>query len=131
MAKMSLTKISTGVFWLEIPEVELFVLCGCPADSVKNLMKSGKIHDYEIESDPRSDHNHHSHGTITNETGPNAILLSDLRVQKGDFANLAEFPVLQMLYRQGMLLPTHPKNTGTKPLLIGQEHVVNAQMDYI
>ncbi len=75
--------------------------------------------------------NHHSHGSITNETGPNAILLSDLSVQKGDFANLAEFPVLQMLYRQGMLLPNHPNNTGAKPLLIGQENVVNAQMDYI
>ena len=131
MSKISKTKISAGVFWLEVPEAELFVLCGCPADSVKHLMKAGKIHDYEIETDSGSGPNHHSHGTITNETGPNAILLSDLSVQKGDFANLAEFPVLQMLYRQGMLLPNHPNNTGAKPLLIGQEHVVNAQMNYI
>ena len=131
MSKISKTKISAGIFWLEVPEAELFVLCGCPADSVKHLMKAGKIHDYEIETDSGSSPNHHSHGTITNETGPNAILLSDLSVQKGDFANLAEFPVLQMLYRQGMLLPNHPNNTGAKPLLIGQENVVNAQMNYI
>ena len=103
MSKISKTKISAGIFWLEVPEAKLFVLCGCPADSVKHLMKAGKIHDYEIEADSGSGPNHHSHGTITNETGPNAILLSDLSVQKGDFANLAEFPVLQMLYRQGML----------------------------
>ena len=131
MSKIFKTKISAGVFWLEVPEAELFVLCGCPADSVKHLMKAGKINDYEIETDSGSSPNHHSHGTITNETGPNAILLSDLSVQKGDFANLAEFPVLQMLYRQGMMLPNHPNNTGAKPLLIGQENVVNAQMNYI
>ena len=88
-------------------------------------------HDYEIDKNSESGQNHHSHGTITNETGPNAILLSDLSVQKGDFANLAEFPVLQMLYRQGMMLPNHPNNTGAKPLLIGQKNVVNAQMNYI
>lgn len=131
MTKISKTKISTGVYWLEVPEAELYVLCGCPADSVKHLMKAGKIHDYIIETDSESGPNHHTHGTITNETGPNAILLSDLSVQKGDFANLAEFPVLQMLYRQGMLLPNHPNNTGAKPLLIGHENVVNAQMNYI
>ncbi len=131
MAKISKTKISSGVFWLEVPEAELFVLCGCPADSVKHLMKAGKINDYEIEKNSESGQNHHSHGKITNETGPNAILLSDLSVQKGDFANLAEFPVLQMLYRQGMMLPNHPNNTGAKPLLIGQENVVKAQMNYI
>ncbi len=131
MPKIFKTKISAGVFWLEIPEAKLFVLCGCPADSVKHLMKAGKINNYELENNSEPDSNHHSHGKIRNETGPNAILLSDLSVQKGDFANLAEFPVLQMLYRQGMILPNHPNNTGAKPLLIGQKNVVNAQMNYI
>jgi len=132
MSKIRKFKIASGIFWVEIPEAKLYVLCGCPADSVKHLMKAGKIRNSELETDSSiNDSNHHTHGKITNETGPNAILLSDLSIQKGDFANLAEFPVLQMLYRQGMLLPNHPNNTGAKPLLIGRENVVNAQMDYI
>ena len=39
----------------------------------------------------------------------------------------AEFPVLQMLYKQGMLVPGHPNNTGAKPLLIGARAQVDAQ----
>ncbi len=65
------------------------------------------------------------------ETGPNVILLSDLLVQNGGYANLAEFPVLQMLYRQGMILPGHPNNTGIKPMIIGSSSQVRAQMEYI
>ena len=132
MSKISKIKIASGVFWLEIPEAKLYVLCGCPADSVKHLMKAGKIKNIDADSEQLSDNSkQHTHGSITNETGPNAILLSELSIQNGDFANLAEFPVLQMLYRQGMLLPNHPNNTGVKPLLIGRENVVNAQMNYI
>jgi len=135
MTRIINTKIATGVFWLEVPEAELFVLCGCPADSVKHMMKAGKIRDMDKDSCSQvkegADSFLHHHGTVTNETGPNAILLSDLKIQNGDFANLAEFPVLQMLYRQGMLLPNHPKNTGKKPFIIGLENVVNSQMEYI
>jgi hemerythrin len=43
MSRIANTKIATGVFWVEVPEAELYVLCGCPADSVKHLMKAGKI----------------------------------------------------------------------------------------
>jgi len=111
-------KVANGVYWLEIPEAQLYVLCGCPADSVKFLMKRGLIVTGERNG-------------IAFETGPNAILLSDILVQNGSFANLAEFPVLQMLYRQGMLLPNHPNNTGAKPLLIGSKDQVQAQMEYI
>ena len=134
MSKIAKSKIAAGIYWLEVPEAELFVLCGCPADSVKHLMKAGKISNIEEEIDfskSGSDQTQHTHGTVTNETGPNAILLSDLSVQNGDIANLAEFPVLQMLYRQGMLLPNHPNNTGAKPLLIGHKNMVSAQMNYI
>ncbi len=134
MSKITKTLVSVGVFWLEIPEAELYILCGCPADSVKHLMKTGKISifDREVRSlESGSGSFNHPHGSVTSETGPNAILLSDLSVQNGDFANLAEFPVLQMLYRQGMILPNHPNNTGAKPLLIGSKKVVNAQMEYI
>jgi hemerythrin len=45
--------------------------------------------------------------------------------------NLAEFPVLQMFYRQGMLLPGHPNNTGRRPLLIGRNEQLQAQFQYI
>jgi hemerythrin len=65
------------------------------------------------------------------ETGPNAILLSDVPIQNGNLANLAEFPVLQMLYRQGMIIPGHPNNTGQKPLLLGTEEQLQLQSEYI
>jgi hemerythrin len=115
---MEKTMISTGIYWVEIPEADLYILCGCPADSVKHLMKRGLIVQKE------------SNG-IKYENGPNAILLSDVTLQNGRFSNLAEFPVLQMFYRQGMILPNHPNNTGIKPMLIGIENQVKAQAEYI
>lgn len=115
---MEKTKIANGLFWVSIPEADLRIQCGCPADSVKHLMKKGLI------SSTRK-------GQVSFETGPNAILLSDTPIQNGIIANLAEFPVLQMLYRQGMLLPGHPNNTGRKPLLLGAEDQVRAQSQYI
>jgi len=111
-------KVTTGVFWVEVPEVNLFVLCACPADSVKHLMKAGLIKTVERNG-------------FSYETGPNAILLSEVLVQNGHFSNLAEFPVLQMLYRQGMIIPNHPNNTGLKPLLIGRKELIKSHMDYI
>ncbi len=110
--------VSSGIFWLEVPAADLRVLCGCPADSVKHLIHSGLIVSEE------------DHG-ITYETGPNAILLSDTMLQQGSFANMSEFPVLQMLYNQGMLLPNHPNNTGVKPVLMGAKEQLEAQMKYI
>jgi hemerythrin len=112
------TQITTGVYWVAVPQAQLRILCGCPADSVKHLMKKGLIQWVEKNG-------------VTYETGPNAILLSDLSLQNGHFANLAEFPVLQMLYRQGIIIPNHPNNTGHKPILIGQEEIVRSQMNYI
>ncbi len=118
MSDLRCIQVTTGVYWVEAPEADLYVLCGCPADSVKHLMKQGLIHSVESPN-------------VTYESGPNAILLSDVLIQNGQFSNLAEFPVLQMFYRQGMLLPNHPRNTGTKPILIGAENQVKAQMEYI
>ena len=118
LSLIKLIKVTTGVYWVEIPEAELYILCGCPADSVKHLMWKGLVSTTEIDG-------------VTCETGPNAILLSDILIQNGKFSNLAEFPVLQMFYRQGMLLPDHPNNNGIKPLLIGSEEQVNAQEKYI
>jgi hemerythrin len=111
-------KVTTGLYWVDIPEVNLYVMCGSPADSVKHLMKRGLIIPKQKDG-------------VAFESGPNAILLSDVSVQNGSFSNLAEFPVLQMFYRQGMLLPKHPNNTGRKPMLIGIAEQVKAQSHYI
>lgn len=118
MGNLLTIQVAKGVCWLQVPEVGLYVLCGCPGEVVKHLMRKGLIHTAQRDG-------------VTFETGPNAILLSDILVQNGGFANLAEFPVLQMLYRQGMMLPNHPNNTGVKPLLIGTPAQVQAQMEYI
>jgi hemerythrin len=118
MQAIKKVSVTDGVYWIEVPEAKLYVLCGCPADSVKHLMKRGLI--VHIEKDG-----------VQFETGPNAILLSDVLVQNGAFSNLAEWPVLQMLYRQGLILPDHPNNTGIKPLIMGSEAQVRAQLKYI
>ncbi|MBF0305329.1 MAG: bacteriohemerythrin [Alphaproteobacteria bacterium] len=115
---MQIVEVATGTFWLEVPEADLRVLCGCPADSVKHLMKRGLIRRVTRDG-------------VTFETGPNAVLLSDVALQGGEFCNLSEFPVLQMLYRQGMILPGHPNNDGAKPMLIGLREQIAAQMEYI
>ncbi|MBF0585168.1 MAG: MBL fold metallo-hydrolase, partial [Magnetococcales bacterium] len=118
MGNLQSVQISTGVFWLQIPEAHLSILCGCPSDIVKILMRKGLI-------------THTVKQGVRFETGPNVVLLSDLSVQNGGFSNMAEFPVLQMLYRQGMLLPGHPNNTGLKPMLIGSTDQLQAQLGYI
>lgn len=110
--------ISCGIQLVGIPEVKLRVLCGCPAEALKHLIKRGLILPQEVNG-------------VSFETGPNAILLSDVLLQNGEFSNLAEFPVLQMLYRQGMMVPEHPNNTGRKPMLIGSANQVESQMRYI
>lgn len=110
--------VACGIKWVEIPEVNLHILCGCPADAVKHLIKRGLVLPREIQG-------------VACETGPNAILLSDILLQNGELANLAEFPVLQMLYKQGLILPGHPNNTGRKPVLIGSADQVGSQLRYI
>lgn len=110
--------VAKGIFWIEIAEAAVRVLCGCPADAVKHMIKRGLILEQEIK------------GLIC-ETGPNVILLSDIPVQGGEFANLAEFPVLQMLYKQGLGIPGHPANSGQRPLILGTDDQVKAQMRYI
>lgn len=117
-SKIRKIKVSTGIYWLEIPGANLRILCGAPADAIKHLKKRGLVETVENQG-------------VSYETGPNAILLSDAAVQNGRFANLTEFPVMQMLYLQGMYLPNHPNNTGELPLLIGTEAQVRTQMKYI
>ena len=118
MRNLLTLQVAPGVFWLQVPEAELYILCGCPGEVVKHLMRRGFI-------------SNTSKNGVPFETGPNVILLSDVLIQNGGFANLAEFPVLQMLYRQGLIIPKHPNNTGLKPMLIGSQAQVRAQMNYI
>ena len=118
MPKISKIQVAKGMYWIEVPDLDLYIICGCPADAVKHLMKRGLIVARERTG-------------VEFETGPNAILLSDISIQNGFFSNLSEFPVLHMFYRQGMIMPGHPNNTGQKPLLIGSEEQIKAQMQYI
>ncbi len=114
---MKIQKVANGIFWVEIPEADLRILCGCPADTVKHLIKGGFIAPIRRDG-------------VEYETGPNAILLSDTPIQKGSFTNLSEFVLLQMFYRQGMIIPGHPGNSGRKPLLIGLGDQVRSQAAY-
>ncbi len=116
--KIKVLNVMNGVYWVEIPEIDMRILCGTPADSVKHLIKKGFIMNTQKDG-------------ITYETGPNTILLSDAMVQNSSFSNLTEFPILQMLYRQGLIIPNHPNNNGTKPLLIGEQKQINIQIEYV
>ena len=118
MNKILKVPVSIGLFWINIAEADLRIMCGCPADSVKYLIKTGLI--APIEKDG-----------VRFETGPNAILLSDVMLQNGHFSNLSEFPILHMLYKQGHIIPNHPNNFTHKPLLIGTEAQIQAQMKYL
>ena len=69
---MQTVAVTKGVHWVSIPEAGLSILCGCPADSVKLLMKMGLIVGTRKNG-------------VTFETGPNAILLSDVPTQNETF----------------------------------------------
>lgn len=118
MSAIKKIAVTTGMFWVEVPEAGLRLLCGCPVDAVKHLLRRGLIVPTEVKG-------------VACESGPNAILLSDLPIQNGLPSNHAEFPLLQMLYKQGMIIPDHPGNTGARPLLVGSKSQVNAQMEYL
>lgn len=115
---MKIVEIGPGVSLVEIPESGLSVLCGCPENVYKLLKRAGSIVPVAA-------------GGATWESGPNAILLSELPMQGGRFCNVVEFPVLQMLYRQGMIIPGHPNNRGLKPMLIGHREDLEATARYI
>ena len=95
----------------------LKMMCGSPADAIKHLTKAGLIWADQIQG-------------AYFEQGPNAILLSDLFAQKGQLANLTEFPLLHMLYKQGLLIPGHPNRDLPKPLLIGDPEQLHCQKEY-
>lgn len=118
MSNIRKIPVSTGIFWVEIRHADVRILCGCPEDAVKHLLRTGLIVPMEV-------------GGVACESGPNAILLSDLAIQNSQICSRSEFPVLQMLYNQGMIVPGHPRNTGARPMLVGSRRQVDAQMAYI
>ncbi|NIZ47375.1 cyclic nucleotide-binding domain-containing protein [Entomospira nematocerorum] len=111
-------QITNGVYFLDCHEVGLRILCGCPMDSVKLLMRAGFIQRIEDEN-------------WLWETGANAILLSDISVQNGAFANLTEFPLMHMLYNQGLGVSNHPGYTGKKPMILGIPEQLEGQIEYL
>lgn len=111
-------QITNGVYFLDCHEVGLRILCGCPMDSIKLLMRAGFIQRIEDEN-------------WLWETGANAILLSDISVQNGSFSNLTEFPLMHILYNQGLGLPEHPGYTGRKPMILGIPEQIEGQIDYL
>lgn len=119
MALIEHIKVAPGLDWVAIPSLGIFMQCGCPPDSIKHLIKRGLIRD-----------KNQGRGVL-HETGPNVVLLADLSTQNGLFANLAEFSILQMFYRQGMMLPQHPGFSREKPLMIGDETQIKAQLAYV
>lgn len=118
MGKIVKRKVVDGIYYIEIEKANLKIQCGSPADSVKHLTKKDIIKEI-------------SDGTAKYEIGPNAILFSDVMIQNGSFSNLSEFSVLQMFYKQGLIIPGHPNNTGVKPMLIGSLEQVRSQLQYI
>jgi hemerythrin len=63
-------KVTQGIFWVEVPEADLYILCGSPPDAVKHLMRRGLIGEEEVDG-------------VVFENGPNAVLLSDVRCSTG------------------------------------------------
>lgn len=118
MKQINKIKVTNGVYYIDIKNANLRILCSSPEDVVKHLISKNIISKIEENG-------------LSFESGPNAILLNDLTIQNLSFTNLCEFPVLQMLYRQGMIIPSHPNNDGLKPMLIGSPNQVDSQCEYI
>ena len=113
--KIRATQLSVGVYLVELLDQDFQIVCGCPPDTIKLLAKRGYIREIGANW----------------EKGPDAVLLSDLPIQNGLACNLTEFLILHMLYKQGKLIPGHPGNDGSKPLLIGSQAELEAQLNYL
>lgn len=110
--------VAPGIYWVNVQEAGIRLLCGTPMDAIKHLKQKGLVRSAEKKG-------------ILYETGPNAILLSDLPMQGGNFCNLSEFPILHMIYKQGLSIKGHPNFSENKPLIIGSDEQVKAQKEYI
>jgi len=48
MSNIRKIPISTGVYWVEIRHADVRILCGCPEDAVKHLLRKGLIVPMEV-----------------------------------------------------------------------------------
>ena len=110
-------KLNNGTYYLDIPKANVKILCASPPEVFKMMAQKG-ITKWLQE------------GNWKYETGPSVILISDILIQRETFCNFIEFPILQMFYRQGMIIPTHPNNDGSKPVLVGTQDQVYNQVEY-
>ncbi len=107
MHDINIINVCAGCYWLEIPEENFSIICGCPDGFIKHVQKQGLIHDMPDGF----------------KSGPNAILLNEVSIERPERFNLSEFAVLHMIYRQS-------KN-GIPPLIIGTEQQLKEQFNYL
>jgi len=62
IGKIQFIQVIQGVFWVEVSDLNLRILCSCPPDVVKHLMLKGLIK--EVKQDG-----------FSFETGPNVIFI--------------------------------------------------------
>ncbi len=111
-------KLTPGIIWVSVNDADLHICCGSPADTAKHLRKAGLIKNLHIDG-------YHY------ESGPNAVLLSEKNIQKGYVSNLTEFPIMHMLYMQGLIIPSHPNYKKIIPVLIGRKDIIQSQTEYL
>lgn len=111
---MNKTDITKGISYLEVPEENLRILCGCPENSIKFVMQKGLTKPVVING-------------FKLVSGPNAILLSDISLLNSHFLNFSEFPVLHHQFFQGAAF----NGTNEKFTLIGSSRSVENQFRYI
>lgn len=51
MTKMRKSRVSTGIYSIEVPDADVYVLCDSPADSVKHLMAGSFVGEFATLSD--------------------------------------------------------------------------------
>ncbi|QEN05746.1 MBL fold metallo-hydrolase [Thiospirochaeta perfilievii] len=111
---MKKTVITKGITYLEVPEENIRILCGCPENSIKFIMQIGLTQPVDING-------------FKLVSGPNAILLNDYSILNSHFLNFAEFPLLHHQYFQGASF----NGTNEKFILIGNKNRVDDQYEYI
>lgn len=111
---MDKIKVTMGIYYIQVPEEDLRILCGCPENSIKFIMQKGLTPPVVKNG-------------FNLVSGPNTILLNDISILNSHFLNFAEFPVLHQQYFQGAAFNgTHEKFT-----LIGMKDRVDHQAKYI
>jgi len=100
--------------YIDILEADVRILCTSPTNIVKSMKRKNIISSFEKDG-------------VCLDTGPSVILLSEEKIKEGCFVNLIEFPVLQMLYKQGFVF-----SDKQKPIIIASSYLqICPQVEYI